>query len=90
MFSEKLECHEEFSRGLSKSVCRILTYIVVNHYCRTASCFDEGSNQYLMVCTGGGPGFMEAANKGASRVKGARNMGMGITLPFEEGRSDDY
>lgn len=28
---------------------------------------------------------MEAANKGASRVKGARNMGMGITLPFEEG-----
>ena len=28
---------------------------------------------------------MEAANKGASRVAGARNMGMGITLPFEEG-----
>lgn len=47
-----------------------------------------GSNQYLMVCTGGGPGFMEAANKGASRVKGARNMGMGITLPFEEGLNE--
>lgn len=30
---------------------------------------------------------MEAANKGASRVPGARNMGMGITLPFEEGES---
>ena len=28
---------------------------------------------------------MEAANKGASRVQGARNMGMGITLPFEQG-----
>ena len=40
-----------------------------------------------MVCTGGGPGFMEAANKGASRVKGARNMGMGTTLPFEQGGS---
>lgn len=29
---------------------------------------------------------MEAANKGASRVPGSRNMGMGITLPFEEGK----
>ena len=28
---------------------------------------------------------MEAANKGASEVPGARNIGMGITLPFEAG-----
>ncbi|CAM9652730.1 unnamed protein product, partial [Hapterophycus canaliculatus] len=27
-------------------------------------------------------------NKGASRVEGARNMGMGITLPFEEGLNE--
>eukprot|EP00904_Undaria_pinnatifida_P014160 jgi/Undpi1/9875/HiC_scaffold_28.g12329.m1 len=47
-----------------------------------------GPNQHLVVCTGGGPGFMEAANKGASRVAGARNMGMGITLPFEEGLNE--
>lgn len=47
---------------------------------------NAGRNQHLVVCTGGGPGFMEAANKGASRVEGARNMGMGITLPFEEGK----
>ncbi|CAM9557800.1 unnamed protein product [Ectocarpus sp. 6 AP-2014] len=46
----------------------------------------KGRDQHLVVCTGGGPGFMEAANKGASRVEGARNMGMGITLPFEEGK----
>lgn len=31
---------------------------------------------------------MEAANKGASRVPGSRNMGMGITLPFEEGLNE--
>lgn len=39
----------------------------------------------LVVTTGGGPGFMEAANKGAASVAGAQTMGMGISLPFEKG-----
>ncbi|CCD18629.1 hypothetical protein TRVL_01069 [Trypanosoma vivax] len=39
----------------------------------------------LVVTTGGGPGFMEAANKGAATVPGAVTMGMGISLPFEKG-----
>jgi uncharacterized protein (TIGR00730 family) len=43
------------------------------------------ANQSIVICTGGGPGFMEAANKGAASVKGARNIGMGISLPFECG-----
>ncbi|HYI42256.1 MAG TPA: LOG family protein [Sphingomicrobium sp.] len=60
-------------------------YDVARDLARLASrcdCDEDGRRQFV-VCSGGGPSMMEAANRGAAD-EGKESIGLNIVLPFEQ------
>ena len=58
-------------------------YEEARRFARLVTLESDALGEPVIVSTGGGPGIMEAGNRGAHEA-GGRSMGMSIYLPFEE------
>jgi uncharacterized protein (TIGR00730 family) len=78
---EELSSKEERSKNLKLAEYYEATRILSKRLTEWSKNLNQEDQKYV-ICSGGGPGIMVAANRGASEAEG-KNIALRISLPFE-------